>query len=134
MRVMLRIDGLCDAPGELDWRALDALCDGEACVDHTERLSAKVRGEGVRLSSVIARARPRANATHVLVHDDGKYFACLSIADAATAVLAHRADGQPLPDQSGGPIRLLVPQSDNACLSVKRVTRLELVDHAEPLG
>ena len=128
---MLTIEGLCQAPGELSWTALDALCEGEARVDHTETLSAKVRGEGVRLSAVLARVRPLAAATHVMIYDDGEYRACLAIADAHAAVLAHRSDGAPLADAAGGPVRLLVPTSANACLSVKRVTRIALLDHAE---
>jgi len=130
---MLLIDGLCDAPGTLDWSGLDRLCEGDARVDGTERLSPKVRGEGVRLAVVIAEARPLAAATHVMVRDDGEYRACLALdGEARAAVLAHRSDGKPLPDAMGGPVRLLVPSSDNACMSVKRVTRLTLLDHAEP--
>jgi DMSO/TMAO reductase YedYZ molybdopterin-dependent catalytic subunit len=129
---MIRIEGLCDAPLTLDWAELDALFTGDACVTHTERLSPKVRGEGVRLSAVLAPARPRPQATHAMVHDDGGYSACLSPAELKQAVLAHRADGKPLSDEAGGPVRLLVPTSANACLSVKRVTRIVLLDHAEP--
>jgi DMSO/TMAO reductase YedYZ molybdopterin-dependent catalytic subunit len=130
---MLTIDGLCDAPGTLDWKTLDGLCNGEARVDGTEKLSPKVRGEGVRLSAVIARAKPKASATHVMVHDDGEYRACLALdGEARAAVLAHRSDGRPLDDKLGGPVRLLVPASENLCMSVKRVTRLTFLDHAEP--
>jgi DMSO/TMAO reductase YedYZ molybdopterin-dependent catalytic subunit len=130
---MIRIEGLCEAATTLDWAALDALCTGEAQVTHTEQLSKRVRGEGVKLTAVLALARPRATATHVMVHDDGDYCACLALdGDAGAAVLAHRADGQPLADAAGGPVRLLVPSSGNACLSVKRVTRIALLDHAEP--
>ncbi len=130
---MLLIDGLCDAPGALDWNAVDRLCAGEARVEHTERLSPKVSGEGVRLSAVLAASRPDAEATHVMVADDGEYRACLALDDEArAAVLAHRSEGQPLSAAMGGPVRLLVPASDNGCLSVKRVTRLTLLDHPEP--
>jgi 2-dehydropantoate 2-reductase len=129
---MLTVDGLCE-PQTLTWKELDALAVGDACVGDTARLSNKVRGEGVRLGAVLARVRPRAEATHVMVYDDGEYRACLSIDEARdAAVLAHRLDGAPLPDAMGGPLRLLVPTSDNACMSVKRVVRVSLLDHAEP--
>ncbi len=128
---MIAIGGLCGAPGTLDWPALDALCEGAARVAHTETLSAKVRGEGVRLDAVLARVRPDARATHAMVHGGGDYRACLALADAAAAVLAHRLDGKPLPPELGGPVRLLVPTAANACLSVKGVERIELLDHAE---
>lgn len=127
----LTIEGLCARPGPLGWDELDALAQGEALVERTERLSPKVRGEGVRLQAVLDRAGLDPRATHVVVHDDGEYRACLSLADARQAVLAHRADGAPLSDAAGGPVRLLVPQNNNACLSVKRVTRLRLTDRAE---
>src|SRR4051812_3348715 len=111
---MLTIEGLCEAPGELSWESLDGLCAGEACVDHTEQLSPKVRGEGVRLSALLARVRPPPSATHVMIYDDGNYRACLALdGDARHAVLAHRADGAPLSDAAGGPVRLLVPTSAN---------------------
>lgn len=127
---ILKIEGLCAAPQALSWAALDALCQGDARVEHTERLSPKVRGEGVRLDAVLALTRPAPSVTHVLVQDDGRYRACLRLdREAAGAVLAHRSDGAPLPDEAGGPVRLLVPRSGNACLSVKRVTRIVLLDH-----
>ena len=133
MATMIKVEGLCDAPRTIDWRELDALCEGAARVDATERLSPKVRGEGVRLGAVLERVRPQPTATHVMIHDDGEYRACLTLEEARTAaVLAHRLDGAPLPDAMGGPVRLLVPTSANACLSVKRVTRIALLDHAEP--
>jgi DMSO/TMAO reductase YedYZ molybdopterin-dependent catalytic subunit len=130
---MLTISGDCENACTLDWRALDSLCNGEARVGDTAKLSPKVRGEGVRLTAVLALARPRASATHVMVHDDGEYRACLALeGEARAAVLAHRADGRPLDDAHGGPLRLLVPSSDNQCMSVKRVTRIVLLDHGEP--
>jgi DMSO/TMAO reductase YedYZ molybdopterin-dependent catalytic subunit len=130
---MILVEGLCAAPLSMDWRELDALCAGAARVEDTERLSPKVRGEGVKLGALLDCARPSPHATHVMVHDEGDYRACLPLAEAReAAVLAHRLDGAPLPDAMGGPVRLLVPTSQNACLSVKRVTRVVLLDRAEP--
>ena len=129
----LTIDGACAEPTTLSWRAIDTLADGEALVRDTAALSPKVRGEGVRLWAIVARAQPTAAATHVMVHDAGDYRACLTLDEARdVAVLAHRLDGAPLPDALGGPLRLLVPTSDNLCMSVKRVTRIVLLTHAEP--
>lgn len=129
----LTIDGACAAPSTMDWAAIDALATGDALVPDTAALSAKVRGEGVRLGAILARARPTAAATHVMVHDAGDYRACLTLDEARdVAVLAHRLDGGPLPDALGGPLRLLVPTSENLCMSVKRVTRIALLTRAEP--
>jgi DMSO/TMAO reductase YedYZ molybdopterin-dependent catalytic subunit len=133
MTFSLLVNGACAAPLTLDWAALDALARGDDLVRDTAAFSPKVRGEGVRLGAILARARPLSSATHVMVHDDGEYRACLTLAEArAAAVLAHRLDGAPLPEAQGGPARLLVPTSANACMSVKRVVRVELLERAEP--
>jgi DMSO/TMAO reductase YedYZ molybdopterin-dependent catalytic subunit len=126
---MLKIEGF--GSRTLEWNELDALAEGDSLVTATEKLSNKVRGEGVKLAALLSSIDPRV--THVMVHDDDKYQACLSLAEArSSAVLAHRLDGAPLPEAMGGPIRLLVPTSNNACMSVKKVARITLLDHAEP--
>lgn len=133
MTFRLRIEGACAQPLELGWNELDALARDTALVADTSLLSNRVQGEGVRLAALLARAQPLPAATHVMVHDDGEYRACLTLAEAETAaVLAHRAGGAPLPEAQGGPVRLLLPTSDNACLSVKRVSRVELLTKAAP--
>ncbi|HWE30378.1 MAG TPA: molybdopterin-dependent oxidoreductase [Polyangia bacterium] len=133
MTFSLQVTGACEVPLTIDWGVLDSLARGDDLVPDTAALSPKVRGEGVKLGAVLALARPLPTATHVMIHDDGEYRACLPIAEArAVAVLAHRLDGAPLPESSGGPARLLVPTSDNLCMSVKRVTRIELLTHAAP--
>ncbi|MCU1280515.1 MAG: 2-dehydropantoate 2-reductase [bacterium] len=133
MTFSLTVTGACEIPLTLDWGALDSLAHGADLVADTAALSPKVRGQGVKLGAVIDLARPLPAATHVMIHDGGDYRACLTLAEARdVAVLAHRLDGAPLPDASGGPARLLVPTSDNLCMSVKRVTRIELLTEAEP--
>lgn len=133
MTAKLKIDGACAHPAELDWSDVDALAVGAARVDDTAALSPKVRGQGVRLAALLDGAAPLPTATHVMVHDDGEYRACLTLAEArVAAVLAHALDGAPLPDAQGGPLRLLLPTHENLCLSVKRVVRLELLTHAAP--
>ena len=133
MTAQLTIDGACAHPAELAWRDVDALAAGAARIDDTAALSPKVRGQGVRLGALLDRVQPLPAATHVMVHDDGDYRACLTLAEArAAAVLAHALDGAPLPDANGGPLRLLVPTHENLCLSVKRVVRLELLTKAAP--
>lgn len=133
MTFRLKIEGACAAPSALEWNQVDALATGDTLVSDTAALSPKVRGQGVRLAALLTLAQPLPSATHVMVHDDGDYRACLTLAEARTsAVLAHRLDGAPLPDTQGGPLRLLLPTSANQCLSVKRVTRLELLTDPAP--
>jgi DMSO/TMAO reductase YedYZ molybdopterin-dependent catalytic subunit len=132
MTFRLRVEGACLVPLVLGWDEIDEMAYDAALVANTAQLSNRVRGEGVRLAALLARAQPLPAVTHVMVHDDGEYRACLTLAEATTAaVLAHRADGAPLPEAQGGPVRLLLPTSDNACLSVKRVCRVELLTRAE---
>lgn len=133
MTFRLKIEGACAAPAELSWEEIDALATGGALVGDTAALSPKVRGEGVALAALLNRVQPTAAATHVIVHDDGEYRACLTMDEARrAAVLAHRVEGGPLPDAHGGPLRLLVPTSENLCMSVKRVTRVELLTKPAP--
>jgi 2-dehydropantoate 2-reductase len=131
MTFSLTVDGACETPVTLDWGVLDSLAVGADFVPDTAALSPKVRGEGVRLGAVLELAVPLPTATHVMVYDDGEYRACLTMQEAReAAVLAHRLDGEPLPHELGGPARLLVPTSENLCMSVKRVVRVELLTHA----
>lgn len=133
MTFSLEVSGACEVPLTMDWGVLDSLAKGADLVADTAALSPKVRGQGVKLGAVLALARPLPTATHVMVHDDGEYRACLTLAEARdVAVLAHRLDGAPLPESAGGPARLLVPTSENLCMSVKRVRRVELLTHAAP--
>jgi DMSO/TMAO reductase YedYZ molybdopterin-dependent catalytic subunit len=130
---MLVIDGPATAGArELDWNDVDAEARGEFLVEHTERLSDKVRGEGVALARLLASAPLLDGASHAIVHGGGDYRACLTLAECRTAVLAHRLDGAPLPAQLGGPLRLLVPSAENKCLSVKAVHRIVITRGPEP--
>lgn len=129
----LKIDGACAQPAELSWEEIDALARGGALVVDTAALSPKVSGQGVTLEAILDRVEPTAAATHVMLYDNGEYRACLTMEEARrSAVLAHRDAGAPLSDAQGGPVRLLVPTSENLCMSVKRVTRIELLTRAAP--
>src|SRR5690348_11444764 len=95
--IVLTIDGpSAHDRASFTWRDVDAAASADALVEHTEKLSPKVRGEGVRLYFLIDPARAR-RATHAIVHGGGDYRACLSLAECESAVVAHRLDGAPLP-------------------------------------
>ena len=51
---------------------------------------------------------------------------------AATAMIADRMDGQPLPDKKG-PLRLIVPGEKTASRSIYMLERIELQSAPEPL-
>jgi DMSO/TMAO reductase YedYZ molybdopterin-dependent catalytic subunit len=67
--------------------------------------------EGVRLRDVVQRARPRSEATHVVVSGRPAYSANLPLADVVgdDVLLAWSHDGAPLAPEHGGPLRLVVP-------------------------
>ena len=110
-----RIWGEVEQPVEIDWAALNALPPLAVtrdfhCVTTWSRYDN--RWEGVGVQTILSLARPKAAATHVLVHSyDGLgYTTNLALADLAREdnLLALRHDGAPLSPDHGGPVRLVV--------------------------
>jgi len=95
-------------------------CGGEAAP--TERW------RGVRVGTVLDRARPRRDASHALVHSADPDFACgFDLDRLRDAHLVVRLDGDPIPAERGGPVRLLVDDAD--CWErVKWVSRIDVRD------
>lgn len=95
-------------------------CDGET--------AAASRWRGVRVGTLLERARPRADASHALVRSADPDFACgFDLDRLRDALLAVRLDGEPIPTDRGGPIRLLVDDAD--CWErVKWVSRIDILD------
>ena len=89
-----------------------------------------MRWQGAPVAELIARARPKPTATHLLAHSYGGYTTNLPLSDVLDhpALIAHRAEGEPLEPDHGGPARLLVPHL-YLWKSAKWVHRLELLDH-----
>lgn len=77
--------------------------------------------------------RPQPDATHILVHAAECYTANLPLADLLQddVLLAYRHDGEPLPREHGGPLRLVVPKL-YARRSVKWVHSLEFLPRDRP--
>ncbi|HEX2025652.1 MAG TPA: sulfite oxidase-like oxidoreductase [Actinomycetota bacterium] len=110
-----RADGEVEAPAEWGWedfRALPsvALTSDFHCVTGWSKLDNT--WEGVRFSEVADRARPSAEATHALVEAPSGYTANLPLSalldDDVLFAWAH--NGEPLPPEHGGPLRLVVPK------------------------
>jgi DMSO/TMAO reductase YedYZ molybdopterin-dependent catalytic subunit len=80
------------------------------CVTRWSRL--ENRWEGVATSEVVRLARPRPEARFVMVHCYGGYTTNLRLDDLLDddALFALKHDGQPLPPEHGGPVRLVVPK------------------------
>jgi DMSO/TMAO reductase YedYZ molybdopterin-dependent catalytic subunit len=88
---------------------------------------------GVPVADLLARARPRPEATHAVVAGWPAYSANLSLADLAApgVLLAWAVDGADLSIPHGGPLRLVVPHL-YGWKSVKWVTELRLTDRDVP--
>jgi len=91
-----------------------------------------MRWRGVDVAELIARARPRPQAGHVMAHSYGGYTTNLRLSDVLEhpALIAQDADEAPLEADHGGSARLLVPHL-YLWKSAKWVNRLELLDGDE---
>lgn len=67
--------------------------------------------EGLATRELLATCRPRDDARFVVLHSYDGYTTNLALEDFAAedALLAHNWSGQPLSDEHGGPVRLVVP-------------------------
>ena len=93
-----------------------------------------VKWKGIRVSQIIDRVRPRPEAQWLTFYSYSEYTDSLSMADARDerTMLVYGMDGEDLPAENGGPLRLVVPFK-LAYKSVKWVTRIRFTD-AEELG
>jgi DMSO/TMAO reductase YedYZ molybdopterin-dependent catalytic subunit len=99
--------------------------------------------EGIPLTEVVARLRPTREATAVLVSGydhigqvsqrsivGASWVFPLESLDRLGAFLAVRMNGEPVPDDHGKPVRLVVP-GWYGCTWIKWVNEIRLVDAAE---
>jgi len=110
----LTVHGAVDEPVSWSWEEFLALPTETFTVDiHCVTRWSKfdTRWRGVRVRTLIERARPRPHATHVMVHSHGGYTTNVPLEDltGGRAWVVHTYDGQPLEAEHGGPARLLVP-------------------------
>jgi methionine sulfoxide reductase catalytic subunit len=95
----------------------------------------QVTWEGIRLSSLLEQASVKNEAQYVKFYSgDGIYTDALSLEQAKLddVLVAVLMDGKPIPQQLGGPVRLIVPRM-YAYKSVKWLQAIELIDK-EHLG
>ncbi|AFQ44248.1 molybdopterin-dependent oxidoreductase [Desulfosporosinus meridiei] len=86
--------------------------------------------EGIPLKELLAKAAVKAEARVVKLYSgDGVYTDSLTLqqADMDDIIVAVLHDGQPIPKDLGGPVRLIVPQM-YAYKSVKWLNRIELIE------
>ena len=130
-----RIEGLVEQPVEWTWDEIHALPDdaysGDIhCVTTWSKLG--VNFAGVSVDTLLAAARPRPEATHVMAFSHTGYTTNLPLPDVTggRAWVVWEYEGQPLPVEHGGPARLLVPHL-YFWKSAKWVAGLTLMDHDE---
>jgi DMSO/TMAO reductase YedYZ molybdopterin-dependent catalytic subunit len=127
----LSFGGACWAPYSLSWDELRALPPVELrsdfhCVTGWSKLDNVWRG--VLVHDVMQRARPDADAQHVMVHGRRDYSANLPLRSLLEddAIVAWGHNGRDLAPKHGWPLRLVVPRL-YAWKSVKWVRSFELL-------
>jgi DMSO/TMAO reductase YedYZ molybdopterin-dependent catalytic subunit len=100
----------------------------DAQVPDVGALAPGKRGRGVKLSAILARARPAAEARFLdIASADPAFAISVPLAEVLEhAVVVYALDGAPLPSEKGGPFRLIVPGHADECVNVKALAALEL--------
>jgi DMSO/TMAO reductase YedYZ molybdopterin-dependent catalytic subunit len=130
-----KIDGLVEEPLRLTWEEFRALPQVEVisdfhCVTRWSRLDNRFRWKGARFTEVLKRVKMKTGVAYVLVLAEEGYTSNVPLQDLERpdVLFAFEHDGEPLPVEHGGPLRLVVPQL-YAWKSVKWVRGLTLLDH-----
>lgn len=114
-RYRFKVWGEVENPVELTWEALQALPRVELfadfhCVTRWSRLELTWRG--VHVAEILKLTRPKPSAKAVMAHCLEGYTTNLTMVDLDDddVILADTLEGNPLPTEHGGPVRLLVPK------------------------
>jgi DMSO/TMAO reductase YedYZ molybdopterin-dependent catalytic subunit len=109
-----RVSGAVERPFELSWDELRRLPRQEtACDIHCVTRWSRYDNvfEGVSVHSLLERAGVRPEAAFALIHAEQGFTTNLPLEDLdrPANLLAFSYNGEPLPAEHGGPVRLLVP-------------------------
>lgn len=126
-----RVSGLVAAEAILTWEQLQALPRARITADFhcvTRFSTLDNAWEGVATRELLRLVQVDPEASHVLVRCYGGYTTNLPLEDFLSehALLADRHNGEPLPVDHGGPVRLVVPHL-YAWKSAKWVHGIELL-------
>jgi DMSO/TMAO reductase YedYZ molybdopterin-dependent catalytic subunit len=108
------IGGLVEENVTLTWEQLTSMPSVELTFDiHcvTKWSKFDTTWKGVKVTDLLALARPLPAATHLMSHAEHGYTANTPLADATVdnAIVAYEFDGLPLEPQHGYPVRLVIP-------------------------
>jgi DMSO/TMAO reductase YedYZ molybdopterin-dependent catalytic subunit len=131
-----RIEGLVEQPMSLRWNEIRALPSSTYegaihCVTMWSKFDMSFAG--VSVDTLLDAAKPLPSATHIVQVSTTGYTTNLPLADVTggQAWVVWEANGQPLPQEHGGPARMLVPHL-YFWKSAKWIAGLRLLDHDEP--
>jgi len=101
------------------------------CVTRWSRLGASF--QGVLFTDLLQFVTPKPETTYVMAHAEHSFTTDLSLEDLRqpNVMVAHSADGQELPKDHGGPVRLVVPHL-YFWKSAKWLRGLEFMDRDRP--
>lgn len=119
---VLRINGSVARPLELTYEDLLRLPQ-DLYVEDVGRVVPGVHGEGILLKGILEVAKPEAGTKAVTIRASNSAFtANLSLQELENhGILVYRRNGEPLPVEAGGPIRLYIPGDTVGCSNVKSV-------------
>ncbi|MBT9311728.1 sulfite oxidase-like oxidoreductase [Leptothoe kymatousa] len=131
----LKLSGLVTEKS-LTWDELMALPQQEFTADFhcvTTWSKLDVTWRGVKVTDLLATVDVDPQAVHVMAHCYGGYTTNVAMADFARPenFLAHTLEGDPLPPDHGGPLRLVVPHL-YAWKSAKWLSGLEFLPEPAP--
>ena len=131
----IRVFGSVEQEIELDWEQFTKLDWVSLTADFhcvTQWSSLDNAWEGVLFSTLVATAKPKAEARYVMAHCYGSYTTNLPLEVAmADGMLAHKQNGEELGEDHGWPLRLIIP-SRYGWKSAKWVNGIELLSEDSP--
>jgi DMSO/TMAO reductase YedYZ molybdopterin-dependent catalytic subunit len=132
----LILDGEVETPVTLNWKEFMELTQTEDisdfhCVTTWSKLDMKWKG--VKLLDLAALVHPKETATHILCYGYDDYSTNISLEEALKpdVLLVHTYEGQPLPKEHGGPVRMITPQL-YAWKGSKWINRIEFLTKNTP--
>ena len=132
----LQIDGAVQQQVIITWTELMNLEQVEDvsdfhCVTTWSKVDMKWRG--VRLSTLLALADPKEEATHVMCYGYDGYTTNVALEELLKddVLVAHTYEDQPLTVEHGGPARVITPQL-YAWKGAKWIKRLEVLTQDKP--
>jgi len=127
----LKVDGLCEKPGQLTLAAIKKLSKTTQISRMTcvEGWSGKAKWGGIRPQTLFDVVKPKKEAKFLHFYSADDYYEHISMEELlkARVIFAYEMDDKPLPDIYGGPLRLLMP-SKYGYKSVKTIMRVEFVE------